>query len=249
MPELDDQLRALGRHLDEHIAPVDVDEILGEARVAMFGRNRSRGQLRTALVVAAALTAAAAIAGALTVRASESSPRVRISGPSTGGTSPSTTAATAPPTTPRTEPCILRHAPEDLYSLAQPATITLPASNAIPIVPGNPITEPQSVTLDSDGSTYPGQASNAASLLWGASTPGGPFSGLDRLAVGQVVTLRQTLRTPSGPFDCIQHWRIVRLFTPPVKPWTEPTLLRLVGFAPHGQAGPTVQFYVDAVPA
>jgi hypothetical protein len=48
---------------------------------------------------------------------------------------------------------------------------------------------------------------------------------------------------------CIQRWRIVRIFGPPVAPWTERTLLRLVGFTPHGQAGPTVKSYVDAVPA
>jgi hypothetical protein len=240
MPGLDDQLRALARHLDEHVAPVDLDEILGADTAAQLRRSGSRRRLRIAPVAVTAVILAVAIAGVLTVRASDSSPHIRISAPTT---------ATAPSTTPRTQPCILQHAPGDLYSLAQPTTITPPTGHAIPIVPGNPITRPQSVTLDSDGSTSPGQASNAASLLWGASTPSGPFSGLDHLALGQLITLRQTLRTAAAGSECIQHWRIVRIFTPPVKPWTETTLLRLVGFTPHGQAGPTVQFYVDAVPA
>jgi hypothetical protein len=148
----------------------------------------------------------------------------------------------------RTQSCVFQHEPGDLYALAQPATITLPDGHAVPIVPGNPITQPQSVTLDSDGSTYPGQASTAASLLWGAATDGGPFSGLDAAAVGDTITLHQAASAAS-PVDCTQQWRIVRIFTPPVAPWSEPTLLRLVGFAPQGASGPNVQFYVDAVPA
>lgn len=173
-------------------------------------------------------------------------PYSRRSAPHAGPSEPTTVASTAP----RTEPCIFQHAPDDLYSLAQPATITLPGGDAIPIVRGNPISEPDGITLDSEGATYPGQAGPAASLFWGAATEGGPFAGLDHAAVGDVVTLRQTVDAGNaGATDCVQHWRIVRIFEPPVRTWTEPTLLRLVGFTPHGSLGPTVRFYVDAVPA
>lgn len=238
MRELDDQLRALARSIDEHVAPLDVDEIL-RAETLVTLRRRSRLRRTIALVLVAALAGTAAVAGVLVLRPDDGAPRVNISAPTTG---------TVARSTPRTRPCILRHASGDLYSLAQPVSIALPGGHAIPIVPGNPITMPNSVTLDSDGSTYPGQASNAASLLWGAATKGGPFLGLDRIAIGKVITLRQTTRGPDG-FDCVQHWRTVRISGPSLKPWTERTLLRLVGFMPHGAAGPTVQFYVDAVPA
>jgi hypothetical protein len=132
--------------------------------------------------------------------------------------------------------------------LAQPAIITLPEGEPIPIVPGNPVTRPQGVTLDSEGSAYPGQPGVAAPGLFGAATPGGPFSGLDHAAVGDEFTLEQHLTGNGGAFDCVQHWRIVRI-SPTDEPWTGPTDLRLIGFAPQGAAGPDLQFWVDAHPA
>lgn len=254
MPELDDQLRAVARLLDENVAPVDADEILSGA-VARPRPGWDRRRLAVAVVAVASLAAAVALGAVLTVSRHDTVVHVGATTPTHGKTVPSTarrpTTATVGSTSPQTEPCVLRHAPGDVYSLAQPATVTLPTGDTTSIVPGNPITRPDAVTLDSDGSTYPGQAgaNGAASLLWGSDAPGGPFAGLHGLAVGQVITLRQTIRSSTETSDCVQHWRIIRRFTPPIPPWTEPTLLRLVGFTPHGTLGPTAQFYVDAVPA
>ena len=137
-------------------------------------------------------------------------------------------------------------------ALAQPATITLPAGNTFAIRPGNPITAPNDVTLDGDGSA-PGTVSDpsvvggqpANSLLWGAATPNGPFADLDHVAVGSTITLDQTQPSP-----CRQDWRVVSITSPDAQngPTSRPSLT-LVGFQPTNGGGPNVLFYVDAVPA
>jgi hypothetical protein len=159
---------------------------------------------------------------------------------------PSTSTPPAPSTdgTVYGQSCVFQHEPGSVYVLAQPVTITLPDGRSAAIIPGNPITQPGGVTLDADGSS-PGLPGSAASLLWGAATDRGPFSGLDRAVTGEMITLRQDV----PGYECTQQWRIVRVFTPPSVPSSERPLLRLVGFTPQGASGPNVQFYVDAVPA
>jgi hypothetical protein len=139
------------------------------------------------------------------------------------------------------QPCVLQRDPADFYALAQPATLTLPNGSSVPIEPGNPLTAPQRVTLDGDGS-LPGEVSTAASLLWGASTPGGPFADLDDASPGDRLVLRQ-----GGEPECVQRWRITRVATSNTASPSRP-MLRLVAFAPSA-GGPAAELYVDAVPA
>ena len=168
MPELDDQLRAVARRIDADSTPVDLDELLSAGPALVFdGGDADSGERshRPRLPYSSRRPGSRACSsrGTTIVRrryASRCRPRARRRRRRRPVGSPASSA------TP----------PGDLYSLAQPASITLPGGNAIPIVPGNPITQSGAVTLDSDGSTYPGQAGPAASLLWGAANPGGPFA-------------------------------------------------------------------------
>jgi hypothetical protein len=139
------------------------------------------------------------------------------------------------------QPCVFQRDQSDFYALAQPATITLPDGNDIPILPGNTLTAPQSVTLDGDGSP-PGDSGTAASLLWGAATDGGPFAGLESASAGDTVILRQ-----AAPTECVQRWRVTQVVTSQDSLTPNRPVLRLVGFAPT-DAGPTTMFYVEAVP-
>jgi len=128
----------------------------------------------------------------------------------------------------------------------------LPSGETFVIRPGSPISAPNDVTLDGDGSApgtvrdptvVGGQA--ASSLLWGAATPNGPFAALNHIAIGSTITLDQT-----QPRRCTQRWRVVSILSPDAqdrKP-SPPPSLTLVGFQPTKGGGPNVMFDVDAVP-
>jgi hypothetical protein len=149
-------------------------------------------------------------------------------------------------------PCVMARSSDGSGALTQPATITLPSGRTFAIRPGDPITAPNDVTLDGDGSppgavhdpsVVGGQA--AISLLWGATTPNGPFAGLDRVAVGATFTLDQ-----AQPRPCLQHWRVASILGPNAHGSRLPLpTLALVGFQPTNGGGPNILFYVVAVPA
>jgi hypothetical protein len=146
--------------------------------------------------------------------------------------------------------CVPEHAPNDIYSLREVTELAL-EGRTLPIVPGNPITKPSDVTLDSMG-VMPGAADpqGGSVLLWGAATAGGPFAGLDRAAIGAAVTLTQSdpsYRGPGQGLSCTQQWKVAAIGTAPIV--DSHPVLRLVGFAPHGASGPETLFYADLVPA
>jgi hypothetical protein len=156
-------------------------------------------------------------------------------------------------------PCAFRREPAPSGGLAQPATITLPNGRSYDIPDhGDPMSTPNAVTLDGDGSAPGrGDANGGASLLWGSTNPGGPFTGIDHLQVGDSVVLRQGYPMSEGKPGayCEQHWSVTSVFTPlvrynpPQRPWgVDPARnLVLVGFSPHPGPGPTETVYVDLV--
>jgi hypothetical protein len=240
MTSIDDQLRAFARRLDDSVTPVRADDVVVPDAVVV--RERAKRFRGTVVAAAIALAAAIVIASVVVVRDRDTT-RNPVGGLRT--TVPSTTS-------PTNAPCVMARSADGSGALAQPATITLPSGNTFAIRPGNPITAPNDVTLDGDGSA-PGTVSDpsvvggqvANSLLWGAATPNGPFAGLDHVAVGSTITLDQTQPSP-----CTQNWRVVSITSPDAQnsPASRPSLT-LVGFQPTDGGGPNVLFYVDAVPA
>jgi hypothetical protein len=149
--------------------------------------------------------------------------------------------------------CVMMRSSDGSGALAQPATIMLPSGETFVIRPGSPISAPNDVTLDGDGSA-PGTVRDpsvvggqpARSLLWGAAAPNGPFAALNRIGTGSTITLDQT-----QPRPCTQQWRVVSVLGPDAhdRSTSPPPWLTLVGFQPTKRGGPNVMFYVDAVPA
>ncbi len=148
-------------------------------------------------------------------------------------------------------PCLFQHT--NLTTLRQPISITLPGEPPAAIVPGNPLTRPDAVTLDGDGSTDPGNlgyAQGASTLLWGALNtefdPHSPFVGLRSIKPGQIVTIAQR-----GSPSCVQHWRVTAVMGPALFQHSRtagpPLQLVLTGFSPDATRSPEI--YATAVPA